>query len=192
VLVDGKIRYVDLGRVNDRYFLLMAGIGLDAEVTQAVEKKPIKHLGVVGYLLVGTWLGLGYESFRVYLHMNGRVMKRHALQVIVGNTQLYAGAIKYTWQAQCDDGLLDVCIVRKRSTLGRIVVLLDFLLHREQRRQWVTYAKCDSVDVRTRRPVAIQLDGDPIGYTPARFTIVSKALKVIIPQKTPAGLFAED
>jgi YegS/Rv2252/BmrU family lipid kinase len=189
VLLHGVTRRIDLGKVNDRYFLLMAGIGFDAVVAQAVENKPVKRLGVLGYLLVGTWLGLGYESFRAHLTINGRVIKKNALQIVVGNTQLYAGAIKYTWQAKCDDGLLDVCVVRKRSMLGRIVVFWDFLLNREQRRQWVSYQRFKTLEVRTRKPVAIQVDGDPFGYTPARFTVAPKALKVIVPRQTP-GLFS--
>lgn len=190
VLLHGELRHIDLGKVNERYFLLMAGIGLDAVVAHAVEKKPIKRLGVLGYLLVGTWLGLGYESFRAYLTINGRLVKKNALQIVVGNTRLYGGAIKYTWKAKCDDGLLDVCVVRKRSLLGRIVVFGDFILHREQRRQWVSYERCQTLEVRTRKPVAIQVDGDPSGYTPARFTIAPQALKVIVPQQTPIGLFS--
>jgi diacylglycerol kinase (ATP) len=191
VLLYGTTRSIDLGKVNDRYFLLMAGIGFDAEVARAIEKKPIKRLGVLGYLLVGTWLGLGYESFRVYLTINRHLVKKNALQVVVGNTQLYGGTIKYTWQAKCDDGLLDVCIVRKRSMLGRIVVGLDFLLRREQRRQWVSYEKCEAVEVRTRKPIAIQVDGDSMGYTPAKITIAPRALKVIVPQQVPKGLFSQ-
>jgi diacylglycerol kinase (ATP) len=189
VLLHGVTRRIDLGKVNDRYFLLMAGIGFDAVVTQAVENKPVKRLGVLGYLLVGAWLGLGYESFRAHLTINGRVIKKNALQIVVGNTQLYAGAIKYTWQAKCDDGLLDVCVVRKRSMLGRIVVFWDFLFNREQRRQWVSYQRFKTLEVRTRKPIAIQVDGDPFGYTPARFTVAPKALKVIVPRQTP-GLFS--
>src|SRR5947208_11320903 len=53
VVLHGKTRRIDLGKVDDRYFLLMVGIGLDAVIAQAVEKKPIKRLGVLGYLLVG-------------------------------------------------------------------------------------------------------------------------------------------
>ncbi len=99
VLVNGEMRHIDLGKVKDRYFLLMAGIGFDADVTHAVEKRPIKRLGVLGYLLMGTWLGLGYQSFRVFVTINGRLLKKNALQIIIGNTQLYGGTIKYTWQA---------------------------------------------------------------------------------------------
>jgi len=195
VLVNGLTRRIDLGKVNDRYFLLMAGIGFDGEVTHAVEKKPAKRLGVLGYLLVGTWLGLGYPAFRTSLVIDGKVVKINALQIIIGNTQLYGGALKYTWQAKCDDGLLDICIVRKQSMFRRIMILLDFLLHREQRRQWVYYEKCTTVKIRTRRSVAIQIDGDPMGYTsegntPTTFAVIPSALKVIVPEHPPEELFS--
>jgi YegS/Rv2252/BmrU family lipid kinase len=192
VLLNGQVRNIDLGRLNDRYFLLMAGIGIDGEVTQAVEKKPIKRLGVLGYLLIATWLGLGYPSFRARLRFNNkRPLKLRALQIIVGNTQLYAGAVKFTWEAKCDDGLLDVCVVRRRSVLGRIVMALDFILRREKRNQWIRYYTVTSLEISTRQPVAIQVDGEPAGSTPARFTIAAGALKVLVPQKVPEGLFSK-
>jgi diacylglycerol kinase (ATP) len=193
VLLNGQIRSIDLGRCNDRFFLLMAGIGIDGAVTQAIEKKPIKRLGALGYLLIATWLGLGYPNFQARLRINNkRPVKLRALQIIVGNTQLYGGALKFTWEAKCDDGQLDVCVVRKRSMLGRIMVVIDFLLRRKNRQQWVRYYTATSIEINTRRPVAIQIDGEPVGHTPASFTIAPGALKALVPQKIPQGLFSKE
>ncbi len=196
ILINGQTRRIDLGKINDRYFLLMVGIGIDGEVTHAVEKKPAKRFGVLGYLLIGTWLSLGYPAYRALLQMDEREVRANALQIVIGNTQLYAGAIKYTWQAKCDDGLLDVCIVRKRNVLGRIVVGISFLLHDKRRYQWVRYETGAAITIHTRHPVAIQIDGDSMGYThqggvPTTITVAPAALKVIVPQNLPPGLFSD-
>jgi diacylglycerol kinase (ATP) len=209
ILVSGQIRAIDLGYIDagassfpellnvahSRYFLLMVGIGFDGEVTHAVERKPPKRLGVLGYWLIGAWLGFGYPGFRAIIQIDNRIIKTSALQIIIGNTQLYGGAIKYTWQAKCDDGLLDICIVRKQNLLGRISVLLDFLLLRDQRRRWVRYEQGREVRISTTRSIAIQLDGDPLTYTSpghisATCSIKPAALKVIVPQQLPTGLFS--
>jgi diacylglycerol kinase (ATP) len=194
VLLTGDIRRIDLGKINDHYFLLMASIGMDGEIIHAIEKKPAKRLGVLGYLLVGAWFSFGYSGFRASLQVDGRLTKAHTLQIVLGNTQLYGGAIKYTWKARCDDGLLDVCIVRKQGLLRRPQVVIDFILHREQRRQWVRYEKCTEIKIRTREPIAIQADGDPIGYTaegfpPTTIIVAPGVLKVIVPEQPAGGLF---
>ena len=196
VLLHGKIRKIDLGQIEDRYFLLMVGIGIDGEVTHTVERKPLKRLGVIGYLLAAAWKGVGYHSFRVSLEINSRVIKMNALQVIIGNTQLYAGALKYTWRAKCDDALLDICVVRKQNFFGRIGFLLAFLLHREKRRQWIRYETGQVIKIRTREPIAIQLDGEPFGYTirgntPIILRVAANTLKVLVPHNTTSSIFSQ-
>jgi diacylglycerol kinase (ATP) len=194
ILVNGQTRRIDLGRINDRYFLLMAGIGMDGEITHVVEKKPPKRFGVLGYLFVSVWQVFGYPAFRVALEIDERTVKTTALQIVVGNTQLYAGAFKYTWQARCDDGLLDICIVRPRSVADRVVTALHFLLRRAQKQQSILYETGRHIKLHTRRPIAIQIDGDPFGYTeksqiPTQITVDPGILKVIVPHYTPEALF---
>jgi YegS/Rv2252/BmrU family lipid kinase len=191
ILVNGQTCRVDLGRVYNRYFLLMAGIGFGGTVTYAVKKKSMKRLGILGYLLTGIRLGLGFESFRATLDIDGHVQKAHALQIVVGNTQLYGSLLRFTWNAKSDDGLLDVCIVHSPKKLERIMVMLDFLLQRNERHKWVTYSTCKSVEVHTQKPVNFQVDGEPVGHTPATFVVVPNALKVIVPQEMPEELFSK-
>jgi diacylglycerol kinase family enzyme len=93
VLVHGRTRHIDLVCVNEHYFLLMVGIGLDGAITQKVEQHPLKRLGVVGYLLTSIWYGLRYRSFVTSVISNEREQKTSALQIVVGNTQLYGGAM---------------------------------------------------------------------------------------------------
>jgi diacylglycerol kinase family enzyme len=114
-----------------------------------------------------------------------------ALHFVVGNTKLYGSVIKFTWKAKCDDGFLDVSVVRQPGKLKRLAVMLDFLLHRGRKRQWVSYHTCHSVEVHTRKPIAVQCDGEPIGSTPTTVRIVPKALKVIVPQETPESVFSK-
>jgi diacylglycerol kinase (ATP) len=191
ILVQGQIRRIDLGRVNERYFLLMVGIGIDGEVTLAVERKPLKRLGKLGYALAALWFGPGYLAFPVTIKLDSAPpIRTHALQIIVGNTQLYAGTLKFTWQARCDDSLLDLCVVHQRNLWGRLIVLRDFILRREQRRLWVRYNTFQEMLLETPKPVAIQIDGDPAGYTPVLFSVAPGALKVIVPTEVPAELFS--
>jgi diacylglycerol kinase (ATP) len=197
VLLKGKTRLIDLGKVNNRYFILMSTIGFDAEVTRVVEQKPIKRLGILGYIILGTWLGIGYPNFQVVLQIGQHTRRFQALQVVIGNTQLYAGAIRFTWRAKLDDGLLDICVVRSTTLFGRLAILFDFLLRRPQRQQWVRYETAELVKIHTRRSVAIQVDGEPVGYTtgggePTTFIVAHKALKVIVPQESPEQLFSEN
>lgn len=191
ILINGQTRRIDLGRASNHYFLLMAGIGFGGTVTYAVKKESMKRLGILGYLLTGIRLGLGFESFRTILDIDGQVQKTHALQIVVGNTQLYGSLLRFTWKARSDDGLLDVCIVRSPKKLERVMVMLDFLLQSNARRKWVTYTTCKSVEIRTRKPVNFQVDGEPLGHTPATFSVVPGALKVIVPRVTPEDLFSK-
>ncbi|HEY1352741.1 MAG TPA: diacylglycerol kinase family protein [Ktedonobacteraceae bacterium] len=191
ILVHGQTRRIDLGRANGRYFLLMVGIGVDGQVAQAVEQKPLKRLGVLGYALAALWFGTGYLGFPLTLRMDGaEAVRTRALQVVVGNTRLYAGAFKFTWLARCDDGLLDLCLVHKGGPLRRLVVLFDFILMREQRRLRVRYHTLREVMIETRDPVAIQIDGEPAGHTPASIAVIPGALNVIVPQKALPEIFA--
>jgi diacylglycerol kinase (ATP) len=190
ILVHGQTRRIDLGQVNGRYFLLMVGVGFDGEVAQAVERKPLKRLGVLGYILAALWFGPGYAGFPLTLRVDDAdAVRTRALQIIIGNTQLYGGALKFTWLARCDDGLLDLCVVHKRGWLGRWVVLRDFALKHERRRLWVRYNTFKKIVIETKDPVAIQVDGDPAGYTPATFEVAPGALKVIVPQNVSKELF---
>jgi diacylglycerol kinase (ATP) len=196
VLLHGQTKRIDLGLINNRYFLLMTTLGLDAEITHTVEKKPLKRLGVLGYLLIGARLGLQYAAFRSVIELNGQVTRTNALQIVVGNTQLYAGALKYTWQAKCDDGLLDICIVYKQNVFRRVAVFWDFLLRRKQRRQWVRYETGSTLKIHTRKAVAIQMDGEPFGYTNADgsatiISVVPATLNVIVPSVLAGDLFSQ-
>lgn len=190
ILVHGQTRRIDLGKVNERYFLLMVGIGFDGEITQAVERKPLKRLGVLGYILAALWYGPGYLGFPLTLRVDeAEPVRMRALQIVAGNTQLYGGAFKITWLARCNDGLLDLCVVHKRGLFGRWIVLGDFVFKHKRRRLWVRYNTFKKVVIETKDPVAIQVDGDPAGHTPATFEIAPGSLCVIVPLDASPDLF---
>ena len=189
VLLNGITRQVDLGLINERYFLLMVGVGFDGEVVHSVEKTHAKRFGVLGYVFTMLKKSVQFRGFRVALTLDGHGMRTRALQIVVGNTQLYGGAVTFTWKAKCDDGLLDVCIVHPGSRWRFLLLLKDLILQRKRQRELVTYQTCTLLDIRSRKPIALQIDGDAAGQTPATIQIVPGALKVIVPQVKPEGIF---
>ncbi len=192
VLLEGKHRRIDLGMANDRYFLLMAGIGLDAKITSVVEHHALKRWGVLSYLLTGTFVGLGPLDFRMRLCMDGRRFRTRAHLIIIGNTRLYGGLMTFTHQACCDDGWLDICIIRRQRLLGRLQVMVNAIRRHHPLGPRVSYERFQSLAIDAPSPVPIQVDGEPIGTVPAVFRVAPQMLTVIVPHNTPAGLFLDE
>ncbi len=184
-ILHARVERIDLGRAGDRYFLLMAGVGFDAEVTAEVRSQEKRRLGVLAYALRVVSLGLRFQGSRATILIDGRRVRARVLMVVLGNSQLYGGFVKMTARASVNDGLLDVCIIRGKSLLSAPMRLLAIALRRYTRDSEVEYHRARVVRIEAPRPLAVQVDGDHIGHTPMQFEAVPGALYALLPQALP-------
>ncbi len=191
VLLEGEHRRMDLGSANGRYFLLFAGIGADGKITSMIEHHLLKRLGLFSYIIAGAVVGLGPLDFHLRLRVDGRSFRTRASLIIIGNTRLYGGLMTFTGQAYGDDGLLDMCIVRRQGLVGRLRVILNALRRHYPLGARVSYERFRTVTIDSPVPVPIQVDGEPAGTLPTVFRVAPQMLTVIVPRDTSAGLFSK-
>jgi diacylglycerol kinase (ATP) len=192
VVLNGVRRRVDLGRAGSRYFLLMAGIGFDAEVARRVERGPFKRLGMklVNYLATTGRLTVTHQPTKVWMRTEGHRRSVNALMILVGNTRLYGGAMTFAKQAVADDGWLDLVIMGNGSVLYRAGLFLRAAFSRTSLGPRVRYARCRTVRFESNTPLPVQVDGEVIGTLPMTFSVAPLALTVIVPKDAPAELFS--
>jgi len=196
---EARVQAIDVGRVTlgadreaTRYFLLWSGLGLDAHVTRSVEPRPasFKRWGQLAYGLAALRASTGYRGMQADIEVDGRQVTERAVLIVISNAELYAGNFHLTSGARMDDGWLEVSVFRGqgfRATLGHAVRML---LRRHTYDPRVTTTRAKDVRVSTRGCCEVHVDAEPIGTTPAAYTIVPQALRVLVPASAPASLFA--
>ncbi len=189
LLWDGDRRWIDLGRAGDRYFLLMAGVGFDADVAAQVTRPEKRRWGPLAYVGRGVVTAVRWPRQRMWLNLDGRALRRRLLFVVVGNTRLYGGVVNITDRAVADDGLLDVCLFGGQGLAEKLFHALRVVTRRHTRHRTVEYYRVRQLTLVTRPRVAVQVDGDTIGQTPMTFQAAVRALKVIVPRGPGDGLF---
>ncbi|MFH1084284.1 MAG: diacylglycerol kinase family protein [Chloroflexota bacterium] len=194
ILVEGRVRRVDLGKARDRYFALWLGMGFDAQVAGDIEphRELRRSMGNVAYLVTALALCLVFRGTRLTVVVDGRVLRQRAVMVVISNAQLYGPTWRLAPRARLDDGLLDVYIFRGASTLDvlRYTALLFAGQHMRDPKLEVLQGR--RLEIRGSRPLPFHLDGDPAGYTPVRIEVAPKALRVMLPAHVPEGLLGED
>jgi YegS/Rv2252/BmrU family lipid kinase len=189
LLWDGHWRSIDLGRAGGRYFLLMAGVGFDADVAAQVTRPEKQRWGPLAYVARGLVTAARWPRQRMWLSVDGRTLRRRLLFVVVGNTRLYGGVVNITYRAVADDGLLDVCLFGGQGVAEKLWHFVRIVTRSHTRHPTVEYYQVRRLTLVTHPPVAVQVDGDTIGRTPMTFEAVPQALRVIVPQGRPNGLF---
>ena len=192
-LVPGTIRRIDLGRVNDRYFLQWAGLGLDAEVAYTMEPRTRtqRRLGALGYIVAGVVTARTMGGTRTRILIDEELIYRRTILIVISNSQLYGGKVRIATDARLDDGLLDVNIFSGSgfSSVMRAVMGVVTGLHVYDPRH--SFYQGHSIEIETDKPMAIHVDGEPFGTTPMVCEVVPRALSVLIPRQIRPDLFAE-
>lgn len=199
IIDEGSCRRLDLGLIEwearcggeaeRRYFLLMAGIGLDAHVVARVNKGLKGRLGAASYVLTGARESLVYRSQPVELVIDGR--ERLDLRLgwlLAGNTRCYGGVTRITSRAQADDGLLDLLVFPGYDLLRAAGYGLAILAGRHHGAPGVRYRQVAEVDISGPAPLPVQADGEFLGNTPLRLRVVPGALQALLPDE-PNPLF---
>jgi diacylglycerol kinase (ATP) len=190
-LMKSELAQIDVGRAGNRYFLLMAGIGFDAAVTATVSAAEKKMLGAIAYVKQAIQIAWNFRGVRLKLRIDGKRVRGKILMVIVGNSQLYGGVVKFTAHATIDDGLLDVCVIKGRGMLSAPQRLISIFTRNYNRDPQVQYYQAQQIEIRgkQRKALPVQVDGDYLGTTPMNFQVVPSSLWILVPPNADRSLW---
>lgn len=150
-----------------QHFLLMAGLGLDAAIMEHVSQ-PLKYR--VGALAVGVSTAkelpanhpFPVEIWAGGANNEGIHWKGEALQVVIGNTRLYADIVQMTPDAYIDDGILDVCVITAGNPLTTMQQIASLLLRHHPDNLTTESFQGAHFSLSVPASVALQLDGSAV------------------------------
>jgi YegS/Rv2252/BmrU family lipid kinase len=115
--LSGRTRAIDVGAVEDRRFVVMAGLGFDAAMMRDAPEGLKKTVGWPAYVVSAT-KHLRGRGIRVTLTLDdAEPLQRRVRTVVVGNVGKLQGNIPLLPDAVPDDGVLDVVVIATRNVL---------------------------------------------------------------------------
>jgi diacylglycerol kinase family enzyme len=187
----GVARTVDVGRVSyrewngadaERYVANVGSVGMSAAVAQRANGMSKALGGKATFFYALTRVFFEWQNTNVSVHLDDGTHREGRMHdVIVANGQYHGGAMWLAPNAKPDDGLFDVVLigdVTKRDFLTTAPKIYKgtYLAHPK-----VELLRSRSVAVEAPEHLPIELDGEQVGTTPARFEIVPNALRVRVP-----------
>lgn len=182
VIIEGHSRRIDVGQVNDQYFVNVASMGLSVELARRMTGNLKRHLGRLSYPVAAVKTLLCTRPFKAQVTLGQRTMKLRSVQIAVGNGVFYGGGMAVYDRAAIDDQCLDFYSIEPR-TFWQWPLLLTAFRRGRNRDLAGMRAFCSSgpLEVRTDPPLAINTDGEITTITPARFSLLPRALSVFAP-----------
>ncbi|WP_312181840.1 diacylglycerol kinase family protein [Arthrobacter sp.] len=160
-------------------FLVMGGIGLDAEVIAATRDGLKKRVGWLAYSEAGVRLLPGPRRRMRIQADGGAADVRKVSSVLIANTGRLPAGIDFIPSAAVDDGMLDIVVLSPRTVFGWAAVAGKVVTRNRRDLPLIEYSRARTVTVSTEEPTITQLDGDLSGAaTSVTVTVDPQSLRV--------------
>jgi YegS/Rv2252/BmrU family lipid kinase len=181
-LVEGVPRKIPVGRAGGRPFLLMAGIGLDAQVVYGLSPSLKKRLGTLAFWLEGFRLLVVYPFDPLTVRADGK--EYEATSVIAGKLRRYGTGYFITPDARLEEPLLDVVLFQGRWGPGYLRYLFGVAGGFHLKLKDVVHIKASRLEVESKARIYYQLDGEVAGTLPVQLDVLPEALNVVLPPES--------
>ncbi|MGA2245453.1 MAG: diacylglycerol kinase family protein [Verrucomicrobiota bacterium] len=174
----GRVAYRENGNSVRRYFVQLAGAGLDARAVELVSCKLKTHSGPFAYVVAG-FQALAESQPRLTVWADGK--KIAGRLALFGNGRFYGGSFAIFPGASLNDGRLDACVFPSVSLPFLLRLAPGLLLRQRLSEKLVRRISARSLEVTSESTTAFELDGEWIGHLPASFSVEPEKLRVIMP-----------
>jgi diacylglycerol kinase (ATP) len=179
----GAVRAIDVGRIEDKYFLNVAGFGYDIAVLE--DSWRVRWLsGGLLYQYCALRQIHAYPGFAVEMHVDGQAVGREdLLMLIVANGRVFGGGFQIAPGADLGDGRLDGMAFRNMTVLRRLGLMTQLLRGTHQSSPEVKATTAKAYRLRFDAPPAYETDGEWNQARSAEVTVesVPGALRVLVP-----------
>src|SRR5881394_3393426 len=179
VVEAGNIRLVDLPSANQKYFVQLGGIGLDAQAVKETSLAFKRSFGPLSYLISAAQIASRPPPHLVIESKGAKTMEGSF--VLIGNGRLYGGPFPFFKRALIDDGLLDVVLFKRIGYLDIIRYLQEVIFSSSISMPELEYFQTKYLRVSSEEDVPVEVDGEVIGACPVEFRVRERGLRVLAP-----------
>lgn len=178
LLVEGKIKQIDVCRLNSQRFLCTSGIGFDAQVADKMAKASTR--GFLRYIQLTIRESFAFKPFKIKMKVNDILIEKPVFLVTFANARQFGNNAFIAPKADISDGLMDVVVVKPFSKIWLPVFGIWLFLGIIPKLPFVEYHKTKEVELQFADTPFFHFDGEPGSLTvPATISIEIEKLRII-------------
>ncbi|WP_164219116.1 diacylglycerol kinase [Virgibacillus sp. YIM 98842] len=184
VIINGSSKFLDIGKVNDQYFMNIAGGGKLTELTYEVPSKLKTMIGQLAYYVKGIEMLPSLKPTHAKIICDGEVIIDEDIMLfLIANTNSVGGFEKLAPDAKMDDGKFDLIILRKTNLADfiRLVTLALRGTHLED--DLIIYRQAKLIEVTTEEKMQLNIDGEYGGLLPGELINLRQHIEFFLPEE---------
>ncbi|MCO7175403.1 diacylglycerol kinase [Sporolactobacillus kofuensis] len=184
VLCNGHEMPIDIGKVNNNYFVNIAGGGKLTELTYDVPSKLKTMLGQMAYFIKGIEMLPSIRPIKVKIDYDDRTFEGDIMLFLVSNSNSVGGFEKLAPEAKMNDGLFDL-IILKAANLAEFIRLASMATRGEHMKdEKVIYAQASRIKIESQEKMQLNIDGEYGGDLPGEIVNLYHHLHLMVPKET--------
>src|SRR5699024_3801213 len=192
IIVQDHSMHIDIGLVNEQYFMNIAGGGELTELTYEVPSKLKTVLGQLAYYLKGMEMLPFIKPTHTRIEYDGNVIDEEIMLFLLANTNSVGGFEKLAPKAKINDGYFDLLILRKANLAEFIRIATQVLRGAHLEDQNVIYTQAKDVKVIPQDRMQLNIDGEYGGLLPGAFHNLQQHIEFFVPESFLADYEAEE
>lgn len=193
LLLDGKVKNVDICKINNRPFVYFAGVGSFVNVTYETPSKLKEKYGRTAYFIYALKQINGkVKGYNIKYEVNGKKYEGRYSFIFITNSSRIAGVNNIYPDVKLDDNMFEVVLCKTTSKL-KLISIVSKLKHQDIRKiDDLTYYKTDNFKIEFDEVPEDSwcLDGEELKSNLKEFEFcISKEVNVLLPKKNIDKLF---
>lgn len=174
---NGRVIMADLAVMNGEKFIMLAGTGFDARVTEELKKVRTKKVNNFSYILPILRALRAHSQSRVTVCVDDQEPVTGAV-ALVCNVKNYAGICEIAFDAGLETGCLDIVVFPKDTFFSLAKYLILSMVRKTNRLKGVSYLKGSHIRIRSDILIPVELDGD---FNGRHREVVIELIKGVVP-----------
>lgn len=160
-IVDGEVRYVDIGTFNDEYFVYVAAFGVFTEVSYATDQQLKNSMGYLAYVLQGAKEIFDIKSYRMKFTSDVDTYEGEFIYGMVTNSKSVGGMKNLTGKnVELNDGYFEVTLIHTPKNALELAEVVGCLMSQEDNSNLIDTFKTHKLTVESEEEVSWTLDGE--------------------------------
>jgi diacylglycerol kinase (ATP) len=177
MITNGKVRNVDIGKANDKYFINVASAGLMTSVAHSVDTVFKNTLGKMAYYIKGIGELPNLKPIRMKINADGNIIEDDIFLFLVMNSRTVGSFPNLAPDAKIDDGKLDMLIVSKCNMPEVMTLFIGLIKGDHTNHKNIRYFQAKDISIECDEKLESDLDGELGPNLPLNISTITNKIK---------------